>query len=66
MKKCKPGPCAFCRREGLEILSDADYATGSYRRQNDEPEARPLPFRGNVCDFHRDNENWVTFRWAPK
>lgn len=56
------GECSFCRREGIAPPSIGGSAAGSYRPDS-EGASRPVPFRGYVCDMHRDDVDWVSFRW---
>lgn len=60
----KAHACAFCKREGSDSPAEGSYATGSYYRDRGHGFERPQPFRGHVCDSHRDDIDWVSFKWA--
>jgi len=59
----KPHVCTFCKREEVEQPVTGSYATGSYYRDRGYGFERPQPFRGHVCDAHRDEIDWVSFKW---
>ena len=57
-------PCVFCQWEGVNPPAEGEMATGSYRPIDAFEVGRPLPFRGHVCDMHRNDIEWVSLSEA--
>lgn len=61
IEEAKDCDCHFCRSAGIEPPAEGSYAEGTYF--DGIACERPTKFRGMICDMHKDDLEWIEFRW---